>query len=168
MITKHFDLGWPSKRPTCGTHHVNPPQSPHVSSYWSRRQPETWPLHVPGTGTDKAHHIRVWSYMIILLMAEILHQLIGSLSHYLQGFIHPRWCRISAINSISLTTNNLMSTWGLSNWSKPWNGNHVNRPSPDLKIATWNNQLHYTLNIQQPVSFTVPKNPGVCVCVCVC
>ena len=35
----------------------------------------------------------------IRLMAEILHQLIGSLSHYLQGFIHPRWCRISAINS---------------------------------------------------------------------
>ena len=36
----------------------------------------------------------------ILLMAEILHQLIGSFSHYLQGFIHPRWCKISAINSI--------------------------------------------------------------------
>ena len=32
-------------------------------------------------------------------MAEILHQLIGSLSHCLQGFIHPRWCRISPINS---------------------------------------------------------------------
>ena len=32
-------------------------------------------------------------------MAEILHQLIGSLSHYLEGFIHPRWCKISAINS---------------------------------------------------------------------
>ena len=31
-------------------------------------------------------------------MAEILHRLIGSLSHYLYGFIHPRWCRISAIN----------------------------------------------------------------------
>ena len=40
-----------------------------------------------------------WKW-IILLMAEILHQLIGSLSHYLQGFIHPRWCRILAINSI--------------------------------------------------------------------
>ena len=26
-------------------------------------------------------------------------QLICSLSHYLQGFIHPRWCRISSINS---------------------------------------------------------------------
>ena len=36
---------------------------------------------------------------VILLMAEILHQLIASLSHYLQGFIHPRWCRISSINS---------------------------------------------------------------------
>ena len=33
-------------------------------------------------------------------MEEILHQLIGNLSHYLQGFIHPRWCRISSINSI--------------------------------------------------------------------
>ena len=32
-------------------------------------------------------------------MAEILHQLIGSLSYDLQGCIHPRWCRISAINS---------------------------------------------------------------------
>ena len=38
--------------------------------------------------------------LMILLMAEILHQLIGSLSHYLQGFIHAWWCRISSINSI--------------------------------------------------------------------
>ena len=36
----------------------------------------------------------------LLLMAEILHQLIGSLSHYLQGFLHPRWLfGISSINS---------------------------------------------------------------------
>ena len=28
-------------------------------------------------------------------MEEILHQLIGSLPHSLQGFIHVRWCRIS-------------------------------------------------------------------------
>ena len=34
----------------------------------------------------------------ILLMEEILHQLMGSLSHYLQGFIHVRWCRISSTN----------------------------------------------------------------------
>ena len=32
-------------------------------------------------------------------MEEILQQLIGSLSHYLKVFIHPRWCRISSINS---------------------------------------------------------------------
>ncbi len=41
--------------------------------------------------------------MILLLMAEILHQLIGILSHCLQGFIHPRWCRIWAINSIKIS-----------------------------------------------------------------
>ena len=40
-----------------------------------------------------------WTTLKLLLMAEIRHQLIGSLSHYLQGFIHPRWCRISSINS---------------------------------------------------------------------
>ena len=34
----------------------------------------------------------------ILLIEEILHQLIYSLSHYFQGFIYPRWCRISSIN----------------------------------------------------------------------
>ena len=32
-------------------------------------------------------------------MEEILHQLIGSLSVYVQFFIHPRWCRMSSINS---------------------------------------------------------------------
>ena len=35
----------------------------------------------------------------LLLMAEILHQLISSFSDLLQGFIHPRCCRISSINS---------------------------------------------------------------------
>ena len=32
-------------------------------------------------------------------MEELLHQLIGGSSHYLQGVLHPRWCRISSINS---------------------------------------------------------------------
>ena len=41
------------------------------------------------------------SLPVILLMEEILHQLrVGSLSHYLQSFIHPRWLfGISSINS---------------------------------------------------------------------
>ena len=38
------------------------------------------------------------SIAILLLMEEILHQLIGSLSQNLQGFIHPRWCRISSFH----------------------------------------------------------------------
>ena len=40
--------------------------------------------------------------MVLLLMEKILHQLIGRLSHYLQGFIHPMWCRISSIKSSTL------------------------------------------------------------------
>ena len=37
-------------------------------------------------------------------MEEILLQLIGNSSNYLQGFIHvKRWCRISSINSIIRT-----------------------------------------------------------------
>ena len=39
----------------------------------------------------------------LLIMEEILHQLIGSLSHYLQDFIYPRWCRISSINNMFTT-----------------------------------------------------------------
>ena len=41
------------------------------------------------------------SSTIILLMEEILHQLIGSLSYFLLGFIDAKWCRISSINSIN-------------------------------------------------------------------
>ena len=69
----------------------------HVAAFWH------------GNETNKKQRVSTLSHrtnecwkMNILLMAEILHQLIGRLSHYLQGFIHPRWCRISAINSISL------------------------------------------------------------------
>ena len=40
------------------------------------------------------------SPVLILFMEEILHQLIGSLSHFSQGFIHPKWCRILSINSM--------------------------------------------------------------------
>ena len=40
---------------------------------------------------------------MILLMADILHQVVGTLSHYLQGFLHPRWLfGISSINSIGI------------------------------------------------------------------
>ena len=34
---------------------------------------------------------------------------VGSFSCYLQGFIHPRWCRISSINS---SWKMILSFWG--------------------------------------------------------
>ena len=47
----------------------------------------------------------------LLLMAEILHHLIGSLSHYFQGFIHLRWCRIPSINSSSTAFFPIFEFW---------------------------------------------------------
>ena len=44
---------------------------------------------------------------MILLMEDILYQLIRyckyPIIHYLQGLIHPRWCRISSINSSGIS-----------------------------------------------------------------
>ena len=61
------------------------------------------------------HRIPFWEHRFgMMLMAEILHQLIGSISHYLQGFIHPRWCRISAINSIMKVSNHQRSWWSVA------------------------------------------------------
>jgi len=54
--------------------------------------------------------------MDIRLMEEILHQLIGSLSHYLQGLVYLRWCRMSSNNSIMVTS--LASVWNQSPWEK--------------------------------------------------
>ena len=48
-------------------------------------------------------HLNIYDqWPVILLMEEILHRLIGSSSHYLQGFLHPRWCRISSIKSMMI------------------------------------------------------------------
>jgi len=59
-------------------------------------------------------------------MEGILHQLIGSLSHYLQGFIHSRWCRISSINSITskrvfqMPSRIMFLRWFLKFFSQVW------------------------------------------------
>ena len=51
-------------------------------------------------------------------MEKILHQLIGRLAHYLQGFTHPRWCRISYINrstrKSAILMVNTQERWGFS------------------------------------------------------
>ena len=52
--------------------------------------------------------------------SEILHQLIWWIFHYLQGFIRPRWCRISSINStFSMTFKNLVQPYQEQNWPIP-------------------------------------------------
>ena len=48
------------------------------------------------------------STLYLLLMEEILHQLIGSLSHSLWGVILPRWCRISSINSSIMVSSKIL------------------------------------------------------------
>ena len=60
---------------------------------------------------DKKSGLLVFS--LLLLMEEILHQLIGSLSHYLQSFVHPRWCKIPSINSSTLITFTNPGLWRL-------------------------------------------------------
>ena len=59
-------------------------------------------------------------------MEEILHQLIWRIYHYFHGFIHPRWCRISSINSIyddhncdlkPLRTEMAFYRWRLAAWN---------------------------------------------------
>ncbi len=51
----------------------------HLPRHWGSASKDMWNETIPND---------------IRLMEEILHQLIGRLSHYFQGFIHPRWCRI--------------------------------------------------------------------------
>ena len=99
-------------------------------------------------------------YMKILLIEEILHQLIGSLFQNVQGFMHPRWCRISSINSIASPL--CMDVWGtsiskismlypshpavkgtsshacriLQNGPSPWNGFRSSKFSNNLQRTT--------------------------------
>ena len=61
----------------------------------------------------------------ILLMEKILHQMIGSLSRYLHGCIHPRWLfGISSTNSrtvsVSFIQTSIFDPWGIEVWLKIW------------------------------------------------
>ena len=73
---------------------------------WSRFRA----MHIP---SGKGSHSDCWNspmlngkyidsirvhFPLLPLIEEILHLFISSLPYYLQGFIHPRWCRISSIN----------------------------------------------------------------------
>ena len=49
-------------------------------------------------------HVNFLGFPVLQYLPDgknLANQLIGSLSHFFKGFIHPRWCRISSINSIN-------------------------------------------------------------------
>ena len=90
-------------------------------------------LHVSGPLVPKKlSALTTLTSIQVLLMEEILHQLIGSLSHDLPGFMHPNWCRISSINSTTATfagglvDYSRSSDWrggGRKCWHAPWQWN---------------------------------------------
>ena len=54
------------------------------------------------SGADKPESIKAFNESPLGVTVDgrnPANQLIGSVSHYLLGFLHPRWCRISAIHS---------------------------------------------------------------------
>ena len=65
-----------------------------------------WECHSPPCHIVKSSEScqRFKNKVDLLLMEEILQQLIGSWKFipWFMGFIHPRWCRISSINSMTL------------------------------------------------------------------
>ena len=81
--------------------------------------------------------------LVVLLMAEILHQLIWIISHYLQGFTHPRWCRISSINSIN------------DPWKWWWNRRGHWLPASIYGILTYMKTIkinHSTIHVDKSIS----------------
>ena len=101
---------------------------------------------------------RVFDKVGILLMEEILHQLIGSLSHYLHGLVHPRWCRISSINSSSLDWNR-----NLSITRKKWNDFviHTKRPVRDssVLVSLWSPSLWELRTLRFPIDRYLQMQP---------
>ena len=62
---------------------------------------------------------------------------VGRLSHYLQGFIHPRWCRISFLQQYDgISSSHHMKI----HHSMPWNRKHVRSIAP-LLFHYWGQRL---------------------------
>ena len=99
-------------------------------------------------------------YWLILLMEEILHQLIGSFSHHLQGFLHPRWCRISSINSNYVIHGAFFERWmgsPFSGFSLEANSCSWSSTSPrGSKLETFQSMGQVTLQGTSPIH--IPPN----------
>ena len=95
-----FTLFYPNRTPT-GSVRLKSLRSYEVPSEMQ------WPRVESSLKNSKIRVAWAQRNELILLMEEIRRSPVevGSLSHYLQGFIHPRWCRISSINSKSRVKN---------------------------------------------------------------
>ena len=76
-------------------------------------------------------------------MEKILHQLINSLSHDLQGFMQVSWCRISSINSMlrysilfSMNDGQVMGGHATIEPWESWNTKWISG-IPDFEISSW-------------------------------
>ena len=109
-------------------------------------------------------------------MEEILHQLIGSLSHYLQGFIYqfiyPKWCRISASNSITGTFGPThqqqysTNTWEVGNRSSTAMSSHLDEKIASAELGSNNYQPSHVYPRQnggpnRNKSFRLESSPSV-------
>ena len=90
-------------------------QTPKIELYNSTSKKTRWNPQQHSTG-KKTFHWFVDRHWQLPLMEEILHQLKSSLSLYLQSLIHPRWYRISSINS---STRRIQSTFRQCNSTLP-------------------------------------------------
>ena len=104
-------------------------------------------------------HVRI--HEKILLMEEILHQLIGSLPQYLQTFLHPRWCRISSINSIAM--------WKLQTSQEPYDINEGTLSDCFFPTFQSNNSIQFLVQDQTknpfpavPIPFPPPLYLSLC------
>ena len=82
--------------------------------------------------------VRAVSFREVLLMEEILHQLrLVVYPTIYKDFIHPRWCRISSLNSILMTTlRKLTWQWKKQAWMKMY-----------LSDKKWWCSTHFLLNL---------------------
>ena len=73
---------------------TNVPKVPDCDRYVSA------PLVEPESLGSEPPPQNPWKFQVLRLMDKILHHQSWWLSHDLWGFNHPRWCRISSINSM--------------------------------------------------------------------
>ena len=107
---------------------------------------------------------------VILLMDEILHQLVGGSSHYLQGFTHPRWCRILYINSLTHTsTDRWKVLWVVAGQRRhPWISLHVNQDDDQGGLQqvvfkpSWTHETKLTHTWVAKVFFVKKTYPAFC------